>query len=78
MRHAYIVQGPCIIGNQFGYYGVKIPDGRWVIVENDEYANGGYGPCSVDGKLYQSEEAAKEAYRKLIREAGLEDLFSDE
>jgi len=70
---AYIKKGPAVIGNRFGYYGVTVPEDRWVIVEDGEYTNGGYGPSSVDGKLYKSEEAARQALEKLIQEEQLQE-----
>ena len=54
-----IIAGPATIGNLFGFYGHAVPTGRYAIVDDCEYANGGYGPCSSNGKLYGSLEQAQ-------------------
>lgn len=59
----YIVEGPCTIGNSFGYVGTDVPEGRFAVVEDGEFTNGGYGPSSVDGKLYRTRDAAEAAVR---------------
>ena len=64
MNRVYVIAGPTYIGNSFGFYGHAVPVNRWAIVRNDEYANGGYGPCSVDDKLYLSPESAAKALEK--------------
>lgn len=63
MENAVVVAGPCVIGNRFGYFGHKVPEGKFAIVEDGEYVNGGHGPCSADGKLYASAERAEEVLR---------------
>ena len=62
MSKRYILEGPANAGNVFGVWkrGL-VPAGRWAVVENDEYANGGRGPCTVDGKLYSSRSEARAA-----------------
>ena len=42
----YVVSSPTIIGNVFGFYGCRIPDGMFAVVIDGEYANGGYGPSA--------------------------------
>lgn len=45
--------GPADCGNQFGYWTRElVPAGHFAIVTDGELANGGFGPSSVDGKLY--------------------------
>lgn len=62
MARRYIIEGPASAGNVFGYWRENlIPAGLWVIVENEELANGGRGPCTVDGLVYDSREAAERA-----------------
>ena len=39
-----VIEGPVTVGNTFGFYGVEIPKGKFAVVEDGEYANGGYGP----------------------------------
>lgn len=58
MEKKYILNGPFTIGNCFGYCGTAVPAGKFVIVEDGEYSNGGYGPSTVDGKVYNSYEHA--------------------
>ncbi len=45
MATAYVVEGPRKIGNGFGFYGKDLPEGKYAVVANGEYANGGYGPA---------------------------------
>lgn len=53
------------VGNCFGYSGkVKVPEGKWAVVENDEYADGGYGPIII-GKVYDSEADARIAMSEI-------------
>jgi hypothetical protein len=60
----YVLEGPADAGNVFGYWKPGlIPAGKFAVVENGELANGGHGPCTVDGKIYGSREAAEEAIR---------------
>jgi hypothetical protein len=63
----YVLEGPADAGNVFGYWKPGlIPAGKFAVVENGELANGGHGPCTVDGKLYGSREAAEEAIRDSV------------
>lgn len=57
----YILAGPAGCGNRFGFFKPLVPAGKFAIVEDDELANGGHGPCTVDGRLYGSREAAEQA-----------------
>ena len=63
----YILEGPANCGNIFGYCkrGL-VPAGRWAVVKDGEYANGGHGPSTVDGRLYDSREAAEDAARSIV------------
>lgn len=62
MTKRYILEGPASAGNVLGYWKENlVPPGRWAVVERGEYVNGGWGPCSVDGLLYDSREAAERA-----------------
>lgn len=59
---AYVIDGPCGIGNSFGYYHDDLlPAERFAVCEDGEYANGGSGPSTVDGKMYRTREAAERA-----------------
>jgi len=55
----YVLEGPKTIGNVFGYYGTFLPEGRFAVVYDDQYTNGGCGPTAWDGKAYASREAAE-------------------
>jgi len=64
---AYIIEGPDTIGNIFGSYGHKVPEGKFVVVTNDEYNNGGSGPCQwIQGLFTSREEAEKTLKRKMV------------
>jgi len=55
-----VLEGPADCGNQFGFLKAGlVPAGKFAVVENDEYANGGHGPCSVDGRLYATRAEAE-------------------
>jgi hypothetical protein len=56
----YILAGPAEVGNAFGYWGYEVPEGKFAVVTDGEYANGGRGP-SVVGNIYYSSRAAAEA-----------------
>ncbi len=59
MFKAYVIAGPAQIGNCFGYFGKEVPTGKFAVVANSEYANGGHGPCQVGPqRLYATEEEA--------------------
>jgi hypothetical protein len=67
MSEMYILVGPADCGNALGVYKPGlVPAGKFAIVQDGEYANGGYGPVSVDGRLYGSKERALAALEKLI------------
>lgn len=55
----YIIEGPATIGNVFGYVRPdNLAAGQFVVVEDGEFANGGYGPCqAVKGKFASRAEA---------------------
>lgn len=61
----YILQGPTTIGNSFGFWGVYVPSDRWVIVEDGDLTNGGFGPYTVNGTVYRSAERAREVLAQL-------------
>lgn len=65
-----VIQGPATIGNLFGYYGHHVPVDRFAVVEDDEYANGGRGPCAaIADCLFRSREAAEKEATRLNRSA---------
>lgn len=65
----YVLEGPADCGNVFGFWKPRlVPDGRWTIVEDGEFANGGRGPSTVDGRLYTSRAAAELALQDRIRD----------
>ena len=41
---AHVIAGPCEIGNIFGYFGHTLPEGKFAVVIDGAYTNGGYGP----------------------------------
>lgn len=66
MNSVYILEGPAGCGNVFGIYNPDLlPPGRFAVVRNGEYANGGHGPSTVDGKSYRSREEAEKAMVQL-------------
>lgn len=60
MARVYVLDGPASAGNAFGFFkhGL-VPAGCSAVVADGEYANGGHGPSTVDGKSYASREAAE-------------------
>jgi|GEM_PF-5140006 len=56
-----VIEGPTTIGNSFGYYGSHVPEGKFAVVRDGEYANGGCGPSTVDGIRYGSRARAEQA-----------------
>jgi hypothetical protein len=65
----YVLEGPADCGNVFGLWKPSlVPAGRWTVVEDGEYANGGYGPSTVDGRLYLSRAAADNALADRVRD----------
>ena len=68
MRNEYIIKGPTGMGNIFGWFHEGLlPDGKYAIVADGEYANGGAGPSTVDGVAYQTRQEAEEAIAKRTR-----------
>ena len=57
--NARLLAGPETIGNIFGFSGHTVPEGKFAIVTDGEYANGGYGPSAVVGRLFDSEAEAE-------------------
>jgi hypothetical protein len=68
MARAYVVAGPCRVGNDFGYFGHEVPESKFLPVRDGEYANGGHGPSAV-GPLFDSREAAEGWLAEPLREA---------
>jgi hypothetical protein len=62
----YIIGGPTVIGNTSGSFGVVLPKGKFAVVRDVNYSNGGRGPCTVDGVRYASRERAEEVVKELI------------
>ncbi len=60
----YLLRGPAVVGNCFGHFGHRLPEGRWAIVANGEYGNGGSGPIVI-GPTYSTEEKAKSAMDRI-------------
>lgn len=56
-----IMKGPVKVGNMFGFYGVEVPEDRWVVVTDGEYANGGHGPSLASETAYRHERHAHDA-----------------
>ena len=73
LYHAYVKKGPDTIGDRFGYYGMVVPEDKWVIVTYDKYTNGCWGLVSINDILYPSAEAAQQALEKLIQEERLKE-----
>lgn len=72
MSDLYILAGPSGCGNTFGSYRkALVPEGKFAVVRDGEYANGGHGPSSEDGRLYSSHKAAAEAVRRLVGDSQL-------
>ncbi len=65
----HVIEGPADMGNVFGFFKEGLlPAAKFAVVEDGEYANGGFGPSTVDGKKYSTREAA-EACAELRGEA---------
>lgn len=61
MSNAYILEGPAGCGSLWGYWKKNlIPERKFVIVEDGEYANGGYGPCLVASKVFTNRKEASD------------------
>jgi hypothetical protein len=67
MPPARILAGPAGCGNLLGYYRSDlVPAGHFAIVHDGEYANGGCGPSTVDGRLYHTREGAERALARYL------------
>jgi hypothetical protein len=64
----YVLGGPSVMGNTSGSFGVVLPKGKFAVVRDVEYSNGGWGPCTVDGVRYASRQRAEEVLRDLSLE----------
>lgn len=65
MIKLYVLEGPAGCGNSFGFFHAGlVPAGKFAVVTDGEYANGGHGPSTADGKLYRTREAAEEGLRR--------------
>jgi hypothetical protein len=60
----YIVEGPIEIGNLFGFSGNEVPVGKFAVVRDGEYADGGHGPSTVTGRWYATRARAEEVLRE--------------
>lgn len=62
----YVIEGPADMGNWGGYWKPGLlPEGRFAVVHDGEYTNGGHGPISVGGKMFRTREAAEKELRRL-------------
>lgn len=69
MNEFYTIQGPATIGNCFGSYGFKVPEGKFAVVSHGEYSNGGHGPSQAGPrKLYDSLAEAEAAATEVAKE----------
>lgn len=59
-----VIEGPMMIGNVFGFWGVMVPAGKFAVVEDGELSNGGHGPRTVDGKVYRYRSKAERVLRE--------------
>lgn len=67
----YVLKGPADCGNIFGVHRAGlVPLGRFAVVEDGEYANGGWGPSLTLEKAFASKSEADEAMRRLTEERG--------
>lgn len=56
----YVLEGPASCANIFGYFKQDfVPEGRFALVYQGEFANGGHGPITVDGVLYRTRRGAE-------------------
>lgn len=62
---AFVVKGPAVVGNLFGYFGKRVPEGSFAVCAEGEYANGGRGPCQVEKGLFATRDAAETAAEAL-------------
>lgn len=68
----YILEGPRGMANVFGFWRSNMLQvGRWAIVEDGEFSNGGHGPISVNGRAYHSRDAAEADLRKMKESSGM-------
>lgn len=66
----YVVAGPATIGNAFGRYGYDVPAGKFAVVSDGEYSNGGHGPIQHGARrLYDSEAEAQAAAQAAAQRA---------
>lgn len=66
MEPHYVVAGPAEVGNlgtSFAY-GILVPQGRFVVVRDGEYCDGGVGPSITVNKFFRTESGAEEACKK--------------
>lgn len=63
---AYVLAGPADGGNRHRYLtrGL-VPAGKFAVVQDAEYLNGGQGPCNVAGNLFGSREHAEDRARAI-------------
>ena len=65
----YVIQGPADAGNEFSVFKRDlIPAGYLAIVSDGEYANGGRGPSTVDGRLYSTRDEAEARMAGLVEQ----------
>ena len=61
-----VIEGPLDAGNVFGYLRPGlIPVGRWAVVVDAAYVNGGRGPCVVIDASFPTREAAEAELARL-------------
>ncbi len=64
----YIIEGPAGVGNVLGFYHDNlVPAGRFAVVRDGEYANGGAGPCLCTSRTFASRTDAESALRLVER-----------
>jgi hypothetical protein len=61
----YIIEGPQEMGSQFGYSGEFLPEGKFAVVFDGGYTDGGYGPISANGIRNASREGAEKRLAEL-------------
>jgi hypothetical protein len=65
MNTYYVVTHPAKVGNFFGSYGHVVPEGRYVVVKDGEYSNGGHGPSVAVNYMFKTQERAECAARAM-------------
>lgn len=64
-----VLAGPADCGNVFGFYKPGlIPAGKFAVVSDGEYSNGGRGPSVEVATLFATIEAAEAEMRRLCGE----------